>query len=575
MLALMAIGGAATVASAQQYEQAPPLPVPYAAAGGQYVPPQAQPFTPNMVPSANAGPQTNDDIRARLEQQDMQIRAMQAQLSGMQQGTAATPTAYAPSGGPAAAPAAAAPAGGTAAGLPPGATVVGNGPVPLSTQWNDGLQFSSANKEFTLHLGGRLQFDTGAFSLSQREQASLTAANNSNGCPPLGDVADFRRARIRADGTIYDNIDFVFEYDFATYLKLPNGSATAAGGGIGSPKVPYTVVDTYATPGPTDVYTTLKETPLVGNVRVGSMLYPFSFELSTSDRWIDFIERSSAFDALVPGASNANYLLGAMIFDWNADKTMTWWNSVSFNNQDPGQDTADGIARTDAFAWTGRFTRLLYYDEASNGRYLIHVGLDGQVMSLENDMMTFRTRGATRDGPAGLGPSYANTGEVYGRDEDEIGAEIVSVWGPLTVEAEWYGVQVTDDNGSGTALGDKNVYFNGGYVQALWFLTGENRVYNRTRGCFDRVVPYENYFNMPGQHLPCGYGAWQVGARYSYTDLNNQGIQGGYINELTLGLNWFLNPNLKYQFNYDLTERDYRGNDGAINGFGCRMVADF
>ena len=64
--------------------------------------------------------------------------------------------------------------------------------------------------------------------------------------------------------------------------------------------------------------------PYVGNISVGSFLVPFSFELATSDRWMDFIERSAAFDAFVPATNFANYTLGAKAFSWNEDKTLTY-----------------------------------------------------------------------------------------------------------------------------------------------------------------------------------------------------------------------------------------------------------
>ena len=77
--------------------------------------------------------------------------------------------------------------------------------------------------------------------------------------------------------------------------------------------------------------------------------------------------------------------------------------------------------------------------------------------------------------------------------------------------------------------------------------------------------------------------------RYSYLDLNDKGINGGIINEGTIGLNWFLNANSKIQFNYDLAYRDatrYNANgsvptggltarDGLIQGFGTRLAFDF
>ena len=97
------------------------------------------------------------------------------------------------------------------------------------------------------------------------------------------------------------------------------------------------------------------------------------------------------------------------------------------------------------------------------------------------------------------------------------------------------------------------------------------------------MVPYENYFRVPGDYNTCtGRGAWQVCARYSYVDLNDLGVHGGDDNEFTAGLNWILNPNLKFQWNYDYTFRNLNqttnGNNassGYINGFGTRMVLDF
>lgn len=108
--------------------------------------------------------------------------------------------------------------------------------------------------------------------------------------------------------------------------------------------------------------------------------------------------------------------------------------------------------------------------------------------------------------------------------------------------------------------------------------------YDHHEARFGRVTPYSNATLLPGCGLS-GLGAWQVGARYGFLDLTDAGIDGGYIQDLTVGLNWFLNPHAKVQFNYvlqqvDNTQRSAGGvitaaNDGDLQGFGVRFAHDF
>jgi phosphate-selective porin OprO/OprP len=118
----------------------------------------------------------------------------------------------------------------------------------------------------------------------------------------------------------------------------------------------------------------------------------------------------------------------------------------------------------------------------------------------------------------------------------------------------------------------------------MYFLTGEHRPYGKTAlhstgAAPTRIVPFRNYYWVPGQG--CGNlfsaGAWQIGARYGYIDLTNNGINGGTLNEVTLGLNWFLNPNIKIQWNYDIGHRLAPGatSNGQYEGFGMRLAMDF
>lgn len=84
--------------------------------------------------------------------------------------------------------------------------------------------------------------------------------------------------------------------------------------------------------------------------------------------------------------------------------------------------------------------------------------------------------------------------------------------------------------------------FSGYYIEASYFITGEHRRYKG--GAFSRVKPKHNF--TPGKSV--GPGAWQVAFRYSNIDLNDfdEGILGGQEDNLTIGLNWHINPNVRW-----------------------------
>ena len=70
-------------------------------------------------------------------------------------------------------------------------------------------------------------------------------------------------------------------------------------------------------------------------------------------------------------------------------------------------------------------------------------------------------------------------------------------------------------------------------------------------------------------------GNWYVA--YGQADLNDGQFQGGCLEEMAAGLNWFLSPNLKFQWNYTYNYRhDATGRpDGVVHGFGTRLAFDF
>ena len=111
----------------------------------------------------------------------------------------------------------------------------------------------------------------------------------------------------------------------------------------------------------------------------------------------------------------------------------------------------------------------------------------------------------------------------------------------------WYGIE----RRSSTLA---NPRFSGWYLQGSWVLTGESHRYNMVSGSWQNPRPYINA--GPGG----GWGAWELALRYSHTDLNfhaglpgtaapAEGVRGGVQNILTLGVNWYLSPNVKLMLN--------------------------
>ncbi|MBX3413751.1 MAG: hypothetical protein KF708_13755 [Pirellulales bacterium] len=436
----------------------------------------------------------------------------------------------------------------------PGEGKVVGSDLNFKGRWNHGLEFETPNKDFRVHVGGRTQVDAAFFETDTLVESGLGGIGN------IPDSVNFRRGRLRVDGTMWEVFEFAAEYDFINQFNA-------------DPLVPPAPNTVAPIPAMTDLWLTIKHLPVIGNVRIGNHKDPLSMEHLTSSRFLPFLERSFNFDAFT-GAFNNGFSPGISTFHWTEDERMTWAVGVFKNVQNPFGFAVGG----GEYNAEGRVTMLPVYE--GEGRYLVHIGGAASQRDLDNQQQRFRSRGNVRNGPPGpLNAILADTGIMYGDEQQIVGGEVAAVWGSLTLQAEYIGTWIHDAQWPQAAPVERGTaYFQGTYVQAFWFLTGEHESYNRHTGVFERVVPHENFFLVPGcGRCLCGRGAWQIGARYSFLDLNSMGIQGGMLHSMTWGLNWFLNPNAKLQWNYDYTFRDSASgfSNGDIQAFGTRLAMDF
>jgi phosphate-selective porin OprO and OprP len=152
-----------------------------------------------------------------------------------------------------------------------------------------------------------------------------------------------------------------------------------------------------------------------------------------------------------------------------------------------------------------------------------------------------------------------NTGAIAGVSHAEVySVEAAAAWGPLFFQGEYFWFQIDRENATtpNTSAapnipgGLPSLHFDGGYAQASWTITGESRPYIPATGAYGRLTPF-NPVN-PGF---TGWGAWEIAARYSVMNLNDDfgaitGIEGGKQQIFTAGLNWYVNTNIAFKLNY-------------------------
>jgi phosphate-selective porin OprO/OprP len=429
---------------------------------------------------------------------------------------------------------------------------VGSDPK-MTASWANGLVLQSANKDFRFHIGGRFQEDW----VWWQQPLALTPD------PPVGvgnldDGIFFRRARIHIDGSAWEVLEFDCEFDFENLTSITFDEMWAG----------------------------LTDLPGLGTVRFGQHSVPQGLESFSTSRASLFLERSATFDTFLQ-----DYAPGVFASNNYLDQRLTW--EAMFHRIEPvpynGADFGDG-----EYAGTVRLTGLPLYQ--ADGRYLVHLGasyqfretkLDRTVLvapSLNEgrDLVRFRSRPELRDaaGPQGNSFRWIDTGNLIADDVQTAGIEGLGIAGPFSVQSEAFLAHVDNAvfpaNKSGTPHGNPNFW--GCYAEASYYLTGENRGYDKRMGRTLILPPYTNFWWVKSDHGHClGRGAWELLYRYSIVDLDDAGINGGILTEHTLGLNWHVNQNVRLQWNYLHANRDVvaPAHRGEVDAIGMRVLLVF
>ncbi len=386
--------------------------------------------------------------------------------------------------------------------------------------WKDGIRMDSKDGNFKIKMGGRIQLDVAG--ITSDDDDFVRAVEAAEGEDLEGFGVEFRRARLYIEGTVHDSVDFKAQYDFA--------------GGDADFK---------------SVYLGLRKLPVIGHLKVGHVDEPFSLEQLTSSKYITFMERALP-NVFVPSRNT-----GVMGHN-TALENRLYWGVGAFEDVD---DFGDSFNDFSDWNITARLTGLPLH--ADKGSKLLHLGLSYSHQFRDDSKFDLRYR--ARPEAHITDARTVNTGNFKVDNVDLINPEAAFVWGPLSLQGEYFH-SFTDSREA------DDPQFSGFYVYASYFLTGEHRTYKTSAGAFDRVRPKTNFHPTKG-----GWGAWELGLRYSYLDLNDEGIRGGEESNITAGVNWYLNPNTRVMFNYVYADVEDRENfdDGDLHIVQSRFQIDF
>ncbi len=359
-------------------------------------------------------------------------------------------------------------------------------------------------KKWTVKLGGHVQLDYINWADADSAITGPAAA------PGTKDYVELRRLRLAANGTGYGQFDFRLQMTLEPETVGENDNVTS--------------------PGIKDAYLSMNDIPWLGRFRIGNFFVPFSLEQVTNDTMGTFLERSIPTQGVFTGERE----IGVAFYNATEDKNLTWTYGAFFDNI--SDSLKERIDDNQGLRLSGRVTWLPYYDEESNGRYLVHLGAGVLYTDDQDNKVRFRARPQVHEGPrlidsGSLDASHLTTGNV----------ELAVVWGPVTVQSEAFLSRVN-------LLASDPATVGGAYAHLSYFLTGENRMYDRfgQHGAqFTRNVPKTNFFLTTDG---CGWGAWEAKARWSYLNLSD--VSQGEYNDFTVGMNWYWSDRTRIMFDW-------------------------
>lgn len=276
------------------------------------------------------------------------------------------------------------------------------------------------------------------------------------------------------------------------------------------------------------------------NVSVGNQKEPISLERIMPMTNISMQERTSVSDAFLPSRN-----FGVVVSGITDSQRMTWAGGVFNNWVNQRGDINDNNTVT-----VGRVTWLPMISEDESN--LVHLGFGLRHSNLKTEIRYLTEPEFNKS------PVFVDTGEIDANDSMQLNLEASWRKGPLWINAEYIDTAVDSPT-----IGDLD--FSGYHASATWALTGEMRDYNKKSGILG-PQPVAKTVNQGG------WGAWELGARYSSIDLTDGLIDGGEMDIWSVSVKWKLTPVFVVDLNYRYITLDRFGFESSSDGALIRIL---
>lgn len=278
------------------------------------------------------------------------------------------------------------------------------------------------------------------------------------------------------------------------------------------------------------------------NIKAGFFQEGFSMEMLNSYKDLLFMERTVAVSALAPGhhvGVQAVYQPNEFMFTGGVH-----FQRVMNSGDKKVSDENYRRGISEGYSVTGRAVWMHLNERKSYG---IHLGAaisyrtpKTDVTGTDGNQLRYSASEA-----ATHRLTFMDTGIITDVDHEFLsGVEAAMYWRSWRIQGEYIYDRISRGSLSDASL-------QGGYIQAAYLWGGTHQV-DRSRGAFT-------------QPLVGKKGAWELAARYDYADFNSYDILGGHSQQYTVGMNYYINNNLKVMLNYSYVNYDANANgDGTL-----------